>query len=116
MTSPSLDQLDLVGGEVGYVVGSCYTSATGFMTVSNAGNVQLACTGLLLKRCGFKTWDFGMAMDYKIKLGAKKVSRATWVDHIKQLRDEQCDMFPAGVINAAQIIKGDAVAAVERKG
>ena len=76
----------LVAGELGYTVGSIYTSLTGFLRENNAGSVQLAALGALLSICGFTTWDLGTAMDYKIELGAHLLPRADFVDEVHHVR------------------------------
>lgn len=68
----------LVAGELGYVVGSIYTSLTGAYTLEGAGGVQLVALGKLLEKLGFSIWDFGMEMNYKIELGASSVPREKW--------------------------------------
>ena len=55
--------------------GSMYLSLTGGHRSSGTGSVQLACLGMLLQKRGFRYIDFGMQMEYKIKLGAKTVPR-----------------------------------------
>src|SRR3989338_10840294 len=62
----------LVAGELAYVVGSTFTSLTGWFNSAypGAGTVQLMALGFLIKRAGFTLWDFGMPMKYKLSLGA----------------------------------------------
>lgn len=53
---------ELVAGELGFTVGSVFTSLTGFTAQSGAGSVQLAALGRLLCTLGFTMWDLGMDM------------------------------------------------------
>lgn len=71
----------LVAGELGYSVGTIYTSQTGFFDkakADGAGAVQLAALGRFLQARGCTLWDFGMEMEYKRKLGAETIARADW--------------------------------------
>eukprot|EP00941_MAST-03F_sp_MAST-3F-sp1_P005674 g5674.t1 len=82
----------VVAGEVGYSIGSVYTSLTGFfnrkeksregkkLKFDAAGNVQLVALALLLKDAGFDFWNLGHpprpdCMQYKKYLGGKVLSR-----------------------------------------
>lgn len=80
----------LVAGEIGYTVGSIYSSATGFARKKEfpgVGILQLAALGKLLERCGFTIWDLGMELDYKKEMGGEMQPRRTWLDHVRKLRD-----------------------------
>ena len=76
----------LVGGELGYTVGSIYTSLTGFCRQDGAGSVQLAALGRLLCESGFTLWDLGMDMEYKQELGSQLMPRSEFVQEVKQVR------------------------------
>ncbi|PFH34621.1 hypothetical protein BESB_066540 [Besnoitia besnoiti] len=76
----------LCGGEIGVRVGAVYTSLTGFSSVSEAGNVQLAALGVLLKLAGVRLWDMGMELDYKLSLGAQTLSRADFLGLFREAR------------------------------
>jgi Leu/Phe-tRNA-protein transferase len=76
----------LVGGELGYTVGSIYTSLTGFCRQNNAGSVQLAALGRLLCQSGFTLWDLGMDMEYKRDLGSQLMPRSEFVQQVRRVR------------------------------
>lgn len=75
-----------VAGELGYTVGSVYTSLTGFSAQDSAGSVQLAVLGFLLVQNGFTLWDLGMDMDYKQDMGSKLMKRRDFVSHVQAVR------------------------------
>ena len=83
---------ELVAGEIGYSVGNIYTSLTGFTLADSAGSVQLAALGGLLCQHGFETWDLGMDLEYKQKLGARKLDRSDFVSLVKESRSLQQDI------------------------
>ncbi|KAF4034529.1 Leucyl/phenylalanyl-tRNA protein transferase [Phytophthora infestans] len=76
----------LVAGELGYTVGSVYTSLTGFSRANGAGTVQLHALSKFLYLAGFKMWDLGMSMDYKMGLGAKDLDRDDFLDELYKWR------------------------------
>nr|PUA89471.1 leucyl/phenylalanyl-tRNA protein transferase [Toxoplasma gondii TgCATBr9] len=65
----------LCAGEIGVRIGGVYTSLTGFSFVNEAGNVQLAALGILLKLTGIRLWDVGMELAYKKSLGSQTLPR-----------------------------------------
>jgi Leu/Phe-tRNA-protein transferase len=108
---------DLAGGELGYTVGSIYTSLTGFSAQDTAGSVQLVALGRLLCHLGFTLWDLGMEMSYKTQLGSHLMARDAFVAHVHRVREEslplllpqpqdvdQCNDIALGHVNAKTII------------
>jgi Leu/Phe-tRNA-protein transferase len=71
----------IVAGEIGYITKKkIYTSLSGFSSkekkYNNYGNLQLVLLGQYLKENDFLFWNLGHPyMDYKLKLGAKVLSR-----------------------------------------
>jgi len=80
---------ELAGGEIGYTVGSIYTSLTGFTRQDSAGSVQLAALGRILTERGFHLWDLGMMMDYKRDIGAKAMPRDVFVREVHRVRETE---------------------------
>ncbi|POM67353.1 Hypothetical protein PHPALM_16672, partial [Phytophthora palmivora] len=79
----------LVAGELGYTVGSVYTSLTGFSRANGAGTVQLHALSKFLYLAGFKMWDLGMSMDYKMGLGAKDLDRDDFLEQLYKWRTHE---------------------------
>ncbi len=83
------DRTRLIGGEVGYLVGSIYTSLSGFFdreNYSNFGKIQLLSLAGLLKQSGYAFWNMGHPyMPYKFQLGGLKLERqdflSVWLPH-----------------------------------
>lgn len=76
------DSGELVATDIGIAVGAVYSSLTGFSDRRHAslGIVQLAAEAMQLKRLGFKLWDLGMEMRYKLDLGAQPLTASTYRD------------------------------------
>lgn len=80
----------LAAGEVGYTVGSIYSSCTGFALkreFPGAGTLQLTALGEWLHKSGFKVWDLGMEMDYKLAFGGRCRPRRAWVATVREHRN-----------------------------
>ena len=84
--SSNLSSPQLVAGDLGCIVGSCYTSFSGFHEGSGTGSIQLVLTGKLLERAGFGMWDLGQEHAYKSALGASSVPRRDFLALFRQLR------------------------------
>lgn len=74
----------LISGEIGYQIGSTYTSLTGFTTrnkkYNNWGKLQLVLLNNYLKENDFKLWNLGHPqLQYKIDLGAKIYNRSDFL-------------------------------------
>ncbi|MFK7898281.1 MAG: hypothetical protein AB8G23_20780 [Myxococcota bacterium] len=72
----------LIAGELGYSIGSSYTSLTGFCTRpdrrwKNFGTLQIVLLARELERRGYTYWNLGHPqLTYKLTLGAQKRPRA----------------------------------------
>lgn len=74
----------LISGEIGYQIGTIYTSLTGFTNrdkkYNNCGKLQLVLLNYYLKDNGLKLWNLGHPqLQYKIDLGAKIYNRADFL-------------------------------------
>jgi len=87
----------LVAGELGYTAGASYASLTGFRSMSGAGTVQLAALAGILAAAGYKVWDLGMPMGYKMDLGGRLLYRH---EYLPLLRDAY-HQFPAQPLGLA---------------
>uniref|UniRef100_A0A6B2LBH0 Leucyl/phenylalanyl-tRNA--protein transferase n=1 Tax=Arcella intermedia TaxID=1963864 RepID=A0A6B2LBH0_9EUKA len=97
----------LVAGELGYTVGTIYTSLTGAYLLSGTGSIQLAALGKFLRSRGFEYWDFGMAMDYKLALGGKPMLREKWLSLCGECKKKGSpSLVLEGAHNARDVIDG----------
>ncbi|KAL7686815.1 putative leucyl/phenylalanyl-tRNA-protein transferase [Plasmopara halstedii] len=102
----------LVAGELGYTVGSVYTSLTGFSRENGAGSVQLHALSKFLYLAGFKMWDLGMSMDYKLGLGAINLERNEFLNELYKLRPQEVLMKLDESKNEGDVCKGVLVRAL----
>ncbi len=77
---------EIVAGEIGYSLGTMYTSMTGYHLISGSGSVQLYAAGALLRSKGFRCIDYGEILPYKEDLGARKMSRSAFLNILHKLR------------------------------
>eukprot|EP00943_MAST-04B_sp_MAST-4B-sp1_P009247 g9247.t1 len=84
----------VVAGEVGYAVAGVYTSLSGFKLADSAGTIQLSIVPAILNSCGYDFWDLGMHMDYKEKLGAKKIPREIFLKRLLESRAQHPVSLP----------------------
>eukprot|EP00401_Gymnodinium_catenatum_P064000 CAMPEP_0117545656 /NCGR_PEP_ID=MMETSP0784-20121206/46209_1 /TAXON_ID=39447 /ORGANISM="" /LENGTH=637 /DNA_ID=CAMNT_0005342513 /DNA_START=67 /DNA_END=1978 /DNA_ORIENTATION=+ len=99
----------LVAGEIGYTVGSIYSSCTGFALKEEypgAGTLQLAALGRWLHECGFRVWDLGMSLPYKLELGAQPQPRRAWVACVRQLRGLRTTLVSPSAMTSARDVLG----------
>ena len=94
----------LVAGEIGYSVGSIYTSLSGFYTKNGAGKVQLIALSKFLQANNFSFWDMGMGMRYKFELGALPILRKDFLKMVKKNRDTKNYFFTESRIKVEKII------------
>jgi len=75
----------VVAGEIGYKIGSTYTSLSGFSIkekrFNNFGKLQMVLLSKYLEENGFLFWNLGHPyMQYKLDLGAKVLSRIEFLE------------------------------------
>lgn len=89
----------LIAGEIGYVIGSAYTSLTGFSLrekrYNNCGKLQLVYLGEHLKKQGFTFWNLGHPhMAYKKHLGIDIYSRKDFLPKWQEATNQkQKDLY-----------------------
>lgn len=83
----------VVAGEIGYFIGSTYTSLTGFFNrdFSNWGTFQLILLAKELESMGIEFWNLGHPyMEYKFKIGATVLRRS---DFLKRWQSSSIKTF-----------------------
>jgi len=74
-----------LAGEIGYIIGSTYTSLSGFSIkekqYSNWGKLQMVLLSKYLDTNNFSFWNLGHPyMQYKLDMGAKVLSRIEFLE------------------------------------
>ena len=79
---------EVVFMDMGYQVGSIYTSMSGAYNkkYNGFGNLGLIMLNRLLEEWGFSYWDIGMCMKYKTELGSKNIDRKDMINIYKENR------------------------------
>lgn len=77
---------ELVAGEVGFLVGDVYSSASGAYCVNGGGALQLCLTALCMQAASCRVWDLGMMMDYKKLLSCVGIPRGKWLKLVASRR------------------------------
>ncbi|AFZ79584.1 leucyl/phenylalanyl-tRNA--protein transferase, putative [Theileria equi strain WA] len=94
-TSGSLNSVEvwkdgvLVAGEIGFVVGSAYTSISGFHKLPSSGTFQMYALAAILHFQSFELWDLGMILPYKLTMGAKTVGRREFLEVFYEARSTE---------------------------
>ncbi len=94
----------LVAGEIGIAAGAVYTSLSGFYLTSGSGTVQLCALGRALQDSGCAFWDLGMALPYKVDLGAREVPRDVFLEMFRAHREGGMEL-PREPIPAADLLR-----------
>jgi Leu/Phe-tRNA-protein transferase len=93
-------QQKLIGGEIGYLTGSIYTSLTGFFdrdNYSNFGKIQLIALTSLLQNADVAFWNMGHPyMKYKFDIGAREYARLDFLDLWCKYRNKKVCKMPSG--------------------
>jgi Leu/Phe-tRNA-protein transferase len=99
---------ELVAGEVGYVVGTVYTSLTGFRLsgTRHCGSIQMVATGQLLRQLGFSFWDLDEPLPYKRDLGAVAIPRNEFLERFRSCRQARRPNSPPESPNSAGALLG----------
>lgn len=95
---------ELVAGEIGYTCGAVYTSMAGYHTESGSGKVQLVTLGRILHGSGFRLWDLGMVIPYKVSLGASVVKREVFLSRYHEACAVPTPSLPAEV-RCAEVLR-----------
>ena len=90
----SKETQELIAGEVGYIIGTSYTSLSGFSSkekkYNNYGNLQLVLLAQHLQKKGFCFWNLGHPhMEYKQKLGSITHSREAFLKRWQEAIPEE---------------------------
>jgi len=95
---------ELVAVEIGYLVGSIYTSLSGAQILDSSGSVQLAALGVFLENNNIAFWDMGMGMKYKYDMGGKVYPRNVFLNLYKKSRSDIVKLDFQGKKNAKELI------------
>ncbi|MBW2497003.1 MAG: GNAT family N-acetyltransferase [Deltaproteobacteria bacterium] len=86
---------ELVAGELGYSIGSTYTSLSGFCTRGDRerrhlGTLQMVWLACVLREGGYAFWNMGHpGLAYKEALGARTLPRSRFLERWLHTRDER---------------------------
>tara|TARA_B100000614_G_scaffold223213_1_gene211453 strand:- start:83 stop:859 length:777 start_codon:yes stop_codon:yes gene_type:complete len=83
-----------VASELGYLVGSVYTSLSGAHFRNGAGWVQMVAWARILADGGCAMWDLGMDIEYKRRLGARLLPRQEFLGQYSTAAGLSCPDLP----------------------